>query len=35
MEITHKEFLAVLYDCKNSLDKHIKYAINKWWEGKE
>lgn len=35
MEITHKEFLAVLYDCKNSLDKHIKHEINEWWEGKE
>lgn len=34
MNITNEQFLAILYDCKNSLDPRIIHEINKWWEDK-
>ncbi len=31
-KITHEQFLAILYDCRNSLEKYALHQIEKWWE---
>ena len=33
MDISHEQFYAILQDCRNSLDAHVKHMITKWWKG--
>ena len=32
MELTHEQFLDVLYDCRSSRYKNITWDHDKWWE---
>ena len=34
MNISHKQFRAILYDCMNSVHPYVTVAIDKWWEVK-
>lgn len=37
MDITHEQFLNILYDCHNSMEEgkecRVLYGVVKWWEG--
>ena len=32
INISHEQFSCILYDCINSLDRIIKFEIERWWE---
>lgn len=34
MEITPEQFVDILYDCTNSLDRRFTHEIEPWWEKK-
>ena len=34
MEVTHEEFRAVLYDCRNSIQR-TKVMVKEWWKDEE